>query len=431
MDLFILGALILLNALFSMSEIALVSARKARLEHLAEKGNKKAGLALELSNHPELFLSAVQIGITLISIITGVYSGERFGEHLRPQIEQFGVKPELADDIATTLIVIVITFLSIIFGELIPKRIGLLRSEKIAMAVAGPMRGFAKATHPFVWSLNKTSSLFFSIFNIRKSADDAVTEEEIKTLITEGTEAGTIEEAEQEIIERVFHLSDRNITSLMTHRSDIIWFDMQETEEQIKEKIFNEPHSAYPICQGSVENIKGVVSIKDLYISPDDRQFKDIMQPALFIPENVSAYQVLERFKSSKIHSAFIVDEYGSILGMLTLNDILEAIVGGIPQEDVPDYEIIEREDGSYLIDAQIPFYDFLTRFEKTEWMNEGEQDFDTLAGFILHQLERIPHTGDKFTWKGFAIEIIDMDGHRIDKVLVGISDSIREEMEE
>ena len=431
MDLLILGALILLNGLFSMSEIALVSARKGRLEHWAEKGDKKAKSALELSSHPELFLSAVQIGITLISIITGVYSGERFGEDLLPYIVQLGIEPELADTISTTLIVIVITFLSIVFGELIPKRIGLLRSEKIARAVAGPMRSFAKATHPFVWLLNKTSTFFFSIFNIRKSTDDAVTEEEIKTLITEGTEAGTIEEAEQEIIERVFHLSDRSITSLMTHRSDIIWFDVQETEEQIKEKILNEPHSAYPICQGTVDHIKGVVSIKDLYVSPDNRQFKDIMQPALFIPENVSAYQVLERFKSSKIHSAFIVDEYGSILGMLTLNDILEAIVGDIPQEDVPDYEIMEREDGSFLIDAQIPFYDFLTRFEKTEWMNEGEQDFDTLAGFILHELERIPHTGDTLTWKGFHIEIVDMDGHRIDKVLVSISDAIREEMED
>lgn len=431
MDLLILGALILLNGLFSMSEIALVSARKGRLEHWAEKGDKKAKSALELSSHPELFLSAVQIGITLISIITGVYSGERFGEDLLPYIVQLGIEPELADTISTTLIVIVITFLSIVFGELIPKRIGLLRSEKIARAVAGPMRSFAKATHPFVWSLNKTSTFFFSVFNIRKSTDDAVTEEEIKTLITEGTEAGTIEEAEQEIIERVFHLSDRSITSLMTHRSDIIWFDVQETEEQIKEKILHEPHSAYPICQGTVDHIKGVVSIKDLYVSPDNRQFKDIMQPALFIPENVSAYQVLERFKSSKIHSAFIVDEYGSILGMLTLNDILEAIVGDIPQEDVPDYEIMEREDGSFLIDAQIPFYDFLTRFEKTEWMNEGEQDFDTLAGFILHELERIPHTGDTLTWKGFHIEIVDMDGHRIDKVLVSISDAIREEMED
>ena len=413
-----------------MSEIALVSARKGRLEHLAEKGNKRAQRALELSNHPELFLSAVQIGITLISILTGVYSGEKFSEDLLPHLLQQGIEPELADTLATLIIVVVVTFVSIIFGELIPKRIGLIRAEKLAMAVAGPMRVFAQITYPFVWLLNSSSTLFFKIFKIRKSTNDAITEEEIKTLITEGTEAGNIEEEEQEIIERVFHLSDRSITSLMTHRSDIIWFSEKDTEEQIKEKIMQEPHSAYPICKDSIDTIKGVVSIKDLYVSPDHLQLGQVMQPALFIPENISAYQVLERFKSAKVHSAFIVDEYGSIQGMLTLNDILEAIVGEIPQEEGPDYEIIERENGSFLIDAQIPFYDFLSRFEKTEWMNEGEQDFDTLAGFILHQLERIPKTGEKFQWKGFSIEIIDMDGHRIDKVLVEISASIREDME-
>lgn len=430
MDFIILGVLIFLNALFSMSEIALVSARKGRLEHLAEKGNKRAQRALELSNHPELFLSAVQIGITLISILTGVYSGEKFSEDLLPHLVQQGIEPELADTLATLIIVVLVTFVSIIFGELIPKRIGLIRAEKLAMAVAGPMRVFAQITYPFVWLLNSSSTIFFKIFKIRKSTNDAITEEEIKTLITEGTEAGNIEEEEQEIIERVFHLSDRSITSLMTHRSDIIWFSEKDTEEQIKEKIMQEPHSAYPICKDSIDTIKGVVSIKDLYVSPDHLQLGQVMQPALFIPENISAYQVLERFKTAKVHSAFIVDEYGSIQGMLTLNDILEAIVGEIPQEEGPDYEIIERENGSFLIDAQIPFYDFLSRFEKTEWMNEGEQDFDTLAGFILHQLERIPKTGEKFQWKGFSIEIIDMDGHRIDKVLVEISDSIREDME-
>jgi putative hemolysin len=431
MDVFILGALILLNGLFSMSEIALVSARKGRLESLAEKGDKKAALALKLSQHPELFLSAVQIGITLISIVTGVYSGERFGRDLQPYVAQLGVPAEASETLSTVLIVVVITFLSIIFGELIPKRIGLIRSEKIAKAVAGPMQSFSRITHPIVWLLNRSSDLFFRLFNIRKNKEDAITEEEIKTLITEGTEAGTIEEAEQDIIERVFHLSDRNITSLMTHRSDIIWFDEKDNEEKIKEKILQEPHSVYPICNGSVDSILGVVSIKDLYVSPDDQAFGKFMQPALFIPENLSAYQVLERFKASKNHSAFIVDEYGSILGMLTLNDILEAIVGEIPQEDVPDYSINEREDGSFLVDAQIPFYDFLTRFEKTEWMNEGEQDFDTLAGFILHRLERIPKVADKLSWKGFTIEIMDMDGYRIDKVLVSISDELREEMQQ
>ncbi|MEO8403802.1 MAG: hemolysin family protein [Chitinophagaceae bacterium] len=431
MEIIILGFLILLNGLFTMSEIALVSARKSKLESQAEKGDFRARRALELSQNPEIFLSAAQIGITLIAILTGVYSGERFSKLLQPSVAKIEIFAPYSNTIATTIIVIIVTFLSIIFGELIPKRIGLLRAEKIAKLAARPMNIFAKFTHPIVWVLNKVSNLFFKIFNIRRMKDDAVTEEEIKTLITEGTEAGTIDEAEQEIIERVFHLGDRNITSLMTHRSDIIWFNLDDNEDKIKEKILQEPHSVYPICDGEVDNIKGVVSIKDLYVSPDHRLFKDIMQPALFIPENNSPYQVLEKFKQSQIHSCFIVDEYGSILGLITLNDILEAIVGDLPQADIMDYEITEREDGSFLVDAQIPFYDFLTRFEKTEWMNEGEHNFDTFAGFILHELEHIPKVGEKFDWKGFQLEIIDMDGHRIDKVLVKISKELRDEMEE
>ncbi|MBC7949754.1 MAG: HlyC/CorC family transporter [Chitinophagaceae bacterium] len=431
MDIFILACLILINGLFTMAEIALVSARKARLESQAEKGDARARRALELSNNPEIFLSAAQIGITLISIITGVYSGERFGKDLQPHIEKIEFLRDYANTVSTTIIVIIVTFLSIIFGELIPKRIGLLRAEKIAKMVAAPVNVFAKITHPIVWLLNKVSNLFFSIFNIKRAKDDAVTEEEIKTMITEGTEAGTIDEAEQTIINRVFHLGDRNITSLMTHRSDIIWFNLDDTEEKIKEKITSEPHSVYPICDGEIDNIKGVVSIKDLYVSPDSIQFKDIMQTALFVPENNSPFQVMEKFRESKIHSCFIVDEYGSIQGLVTLNDILEAIIGEIPQPDMQDYEINEREDGSYLVDGQIPFYDFLTRFDKVEWMNEGEQDFDTLAGFILHKLERIPKTGDKLEWKGFSIEVMDMDGHRIDKVLATISKELRDDMED
>ena len=430
MEIIILLALIFLNSLFVMSEIALVSARKSKLETMAEKGDVKAKKALNLSNNPEIFLAAAQIGITFIAIVTGVYSGERFSHYISPWFEKIDFLKPYAQTIATTIIVIVVTFLSIIFGELIPKRIGLLRSESIARMMAGPMYGFAKLTHPFVWLLNKLSSIFFNIFNIKRSKDDAVTEEEIKTLITEGTEAGTIDETEQHIIERVFFFFYRNITSLMTHRSDIIWFELDDTEDKIKQKIIQEPHSVYPICEGEIDNIKGVVSIKDLYVSADSTLFKELMKPALFVPENNSAYQVLEKFRESREHCCFIVDEYGSVLGLISLNDILEAIVGDIPQPDVPDYEIIKRDDGSYLVDGQIPFYDFLTHFEKAEWMNEGEHDFDTLAGFILHELERIPKAGEKLKWKGFSIEIIDMDGHRIDKVLIKISDEIREEME-
>lgn len=422
--------LILLNGLFVMSEIALVSVRKGRLESMASKGDDAARRAFNLSNTPEVFLSAAQIGITLIAILTGVYSGERFSVYLVPFFKSISFLSDYAETISITIVVIIVTFLSIVFGELIPKRIALLRAERIAKWVAGPVVVFAKVTHPFVWLLNKVSNAFFFIFNIKKSKDDAVTEEEIKTMISEGTEAGTIEEEEREIIERVFHLGDRNITSLMTHRSDIVWFDLEDSEEKIKEKIISEPHSVYPICDGEIDNIKGVVSIKDLYITEDRIKFKDVMKPAMFVPENNSAYQVLEKFKQTKQHSCFIVDEYGTMRGMITLNDILEAIVGDIPQPDVVDYAVLEREDGSFLVDAQIPFYDFLTRFDKASWMNEGEQEFDTLAGFILHELERIPQTGDKFDWKGFHFEIIDMDGHRIDKVLVTISEAIREEMD-
>lgn len=421
MEIFILLALIFLNSLFVIAEISLVSARRARLEIFASKGKSSARTALELSENPEVFLSAAQIGITLIAILTGVYSGEKFGKDLQPVIAGISFLQEYAEEIATGIIVVIVTILSIILGELIPKRIGLINAEKIAMAVAKPMKIFAKAVGPLVWFLNSSTNLIFRLLNVKTVSDTQVTEEEIKAIISEGTEQGTIEEAEQEIIERVFHLGDRNITSLMTHRNDIIWFDLNDNESSIKEKIVNQPHSIYPICDTDLDNIKGFVSIKDLYVSDDFTLFKDLMKPALFVPENNSAYQVLEKFKQGKIHSAFIVDEYGSVQGMITLNDILEAIVGDLPEPHQDDYEIVKREDGSYLIDAQIPFYNFLARFEKTEWMNEGEQEFDTLAGFILHELERIPQAGDKFDWKGFTFEIIDMDGHRIDKILLEV----------
>lgn len=429
-EIFIILGLILLNGLFSMAEIALVSARKARLEAQANKGDARAKEALKLASHPDSFLSTVQIGITLIGILTGIYSGEKLKSGLISWLEKFESVRDYSNGLATAIIVIIITYFSMVLGELVPKRLGLSRPEAIAKLVAGPMRIVSLITYPFIWLLTKSTMLIVKILNIR-SRDNEVTEEEIKAIIIEGTEQGTIEEAEQEIIERVFHLSDRNITSLMTHRSDIIWFEANDTEDAIRDKILQDPHSHYPICEGNLDNVKGVVSLKDLYINSDHIAFKEIMRPALFVPENITAYKLLERFKTQHMHSCFIVDEYGSLQGMVTLNDILEAIVGGIPQPDDDDYEVVEREDGTYLVDAQIPFYNFLDRFEKAEWMSDIEQEFDTLAGFILHQLERIPHTGDKLEWRGFRFEIIDMDAQRIDKVLLRISDEIRQEIED
>jgi putative hemolysin len=418
----ILFCLILLNGLFVMAEIALVSARKSKLEEMSSKGDVKAKAALRLTENPELFLSTAQIGITLIAILTGYYSGEKFSEDLRPYIDKISYLHPYAHSISTGLIVIFVTFLSILFGELIPKRIGLLKAERIARIVARPMKVFSQIGYPIVALLNWLSKLFFVLFSIKPSPEGDVTEDEIKAIINEGTEQGTIEVAEQEIIERVFHLGDRNITSLMTHRSDIIWFDLNETEEMIKEKILREPHSVYPVCDGEIDNIKGMVTIKDMYVADDSTPFKDMMTQALFVPENNTAYQILEKFKETKTHSCCIVDEYGSLLGMITLNDILEALIGDIPQPDMSDYEIVKRDDGSFLVDAQIPFYDFLAHFDKTEWMNEGEHEFDTLAGFILHQLEHIPRTGERMEWKDFKFEIVDMDAQRIDKVLVQVN---------
>jgi putative hemolysin len=427
---FIILGLVLLNGLFSMAEIALVSARKARLEAQANRGDKRAEEALKLASHPDTFLSTVQIGITLIGILTGIYSGEKLKTGLVSWLQKFESLRDYSNGIATAIIVIIITYFSMVLGELVPKRLGLSRPETIAKLVAGPMRIVTLITYPFIWLLTKSTLVIVKIFNIR-TRDNEVTEEEIKAIIIEGTEQGTIEEAEQEIIERVFHLSDRNITSLMTHRSDIIWFDLDDSEDSIRDKIIQEPHSHYPICDNDLDNVKGVVSLKDLYVNSDHKKFKEIMRPALFVPENITAYKLLERFKKQHMNSCFIVDEYGTLQGMITLNDILEAIVGGIPQPDDSDYEVVEREDGTYLVDAQIPFYNFLSRFEKAEWMSDIDQEFDTLAGFILHELERIPQTGDKLEWRGFKFEIVDMDAQRIDKVLLKISDEIRQEIEE
>jgi magnesium and cobalt exporter, CNNM family len=430
MEVFIIFGLIILNGIFAMAEIALVSARKARLEAQANKGDAKAKEALQLANHPDKFISTVQIGITLIGILNGIFSGESIKGNLVSFLKQFEFIRPYSNTAATIIIVIIITYFSLVLGELVPKRIGLSNPEAIAKTLAAPMRFVTYITYPFIWLLSISSNLIIKLFNIRKK-EGQVTEEEIKAIISEGTEQGAIEEAEQQIIERVFHLGDRNITSLMTHRSDIVWLDLNSKINDIKKFTDDEVHSVYPVCDGNVDNVRGVISLKDIFSLPGETLIKDVMKRAFYVPENNSAYQLLEKFKQQKTHYAFIVDEYGTLQGIITLNDILEAIVGDISEPHEEDYEIVKRDDGSYLIDAQIPYYDFLSYFNKTHWMDEGEQEqFDTLAGFILHHLERIPVTGDKMVFRGFNFEIVDMDGHRIDKLLITLSDEVKEELE-
>ncbi len=414
----IILALILLNGIFAMAEIALVSARKSKLEGQANRGDKQAKEALKLANNPDKFISTTQIGLTLIGITEGIFS-DNMKDDLVKFFQHISFLKPYSNAAATASIVIILAYFMLVLGELFPKRIGLSKPEAIAKTLAAPMRIVTIINYPFIWVLTASTNILSKIFRIR-SLENQVTEEEIKAIISEGTEQGAIEEAEQEIIERVFHLGDRNITSLMTHRSDIVWLDMNSTVAEIKELTDDMVHSFYPVCDGDIDHIKGMVSLKDIFRKTPDTLLKEIIKPGVYVPENISAYQLLERFKESKTHFAFIVDEYGDLQGIITLNDILEAIVGNISEPNEDNYEIVKRDDGSYLIDAQVPFYDFLIYFDKTSWLDEEEeQPFDTLAGFILHHMQRIPATGDKMKWRDFDFEIIDMDNHRIDKLLV------------
>ncbi len=417
-DILIILFLILLNGIFSMVEIALVSSRKVRLEAQANKGDKRAREALELANHPNKFISTTQIGITLTAILNGIFSGEALSHNLAKFLIRFSSIAHYSDIISTAIIVICVTYFTLVLGELVPKRIGLNNPEGIAKTFASFMRVSIFISYPFVWLLTKSGNLIVSLFNLKKN-DSSVTEDEIKAIINEGTEQGAIEEAEQEIIERVFHLGDRNITSLMTHRSDITWLDVNAKVDDINNLPDDELHTVYPVCDETIDNIKGIVSIKNIVKAKPGTALKEVMTQALYVPENNSAYKLLERFKELKSHSAFIVDEYGTLQGMVTLNDILDALVGEVPHIDEDMYEIKERADGSYLIDAQIPFYNFLSYFDHTDYLDDDEQEFDTLAGFILDELERIPKTGDQLEWNGFRFEIVDMDNNRIDKILV------------
>jgi putative hemolysin len=417
-EILIILALILLNGIFSMAEIALVSSRKSRLEAQANKGDKRAAEALKLANHPDTFISTTQIGITFIGILNGIFSGEHIKDGLVQFFNRYPLTAPYSNGLGTAVVVMIVTYFSLVLGELVPKKIGLSNPEGISKAFAAPMRIISMISYPFVLLLTKSANFITNLFQLRNK-DNNVTEDEIKAIINEGTEQGTIEEAEQEIIERVFHLGDRNITSLMTHRSDIIWLDVSLPVDDVQNLPDEKIHSIYPVCDGTIDNIKGIVSLKNIIKAKSGTVLKDVMTPGFFVPENNSAYKLLERFKEMKSHYAFIVDEYGTLQGIVTLNDILDAIVGEVPHLDEETYEIVERKDGSFLIDAQIPFYNFLSYFEHTDYLNEDEQQFDTLAGFILDELERIPQTGEQFEWHGFRFEIMDMDNNRIDKVLV------------
>lgn len=416
MEILVILLLVIINGVFSMSEIALVSSRPQRLRQAARRGGKNAKAALELSNAPGRFLSTVQIGITLIGILTGIYSGESLTLSFMAWIETFDTLRPYAHSIAITTVLIIITYASLVIGELVPKRIGLANPEAIAKRVALPMKFISKAVSPFVWFLTKSTDLIIWVLRVKPSSDNKVTEEEIKAIVQEGTTSGEVQEIEQEIVERVFSLGDRKAASLMTYRQDIVTVSASAGPREIKAVVNKELHTVYPVTDKNGE-VLGIIHLKDLFLHLDDAGFNVnnyILTPHYF-SETLPAYKALELFKTSGKHYALVVDEYGQMQGLLTLDDLLTALVGTI--DDLhPDHVIQKREDGSWLVDGNYPVHELMLHFNIDGAITTS---YNTIGGLIMDKLHRVPKQGDKISWRGYAIEVIDMDGNRVDKLLM------------
>ena len=408
-----------MNGVFSMSEIALISARKSRLETSAKKGNPSAKTALDLANSPNKFLSTVQIGITLIGILTGIYSGDKVTDDVKIFLDQYVVLQPYSSNLSVGIVVVILTFFSLVLGELLPKRIGLNYPEAIAKAVAFPMKVISIITAPFIWLLTISTESMLKLFRIRPTADGKVTEEEIKAIIKEGTEVGEVQEIEQDIVERVFHIGDRKVNSLMTHRKSVDYLSLEDDFATLKQKVLDEIHSVYPVCEESLDEVVGVVLLKDLFAKFETGNFnlKDIIKEPVYLIEHTSAYKALDIFKKTKVHYAIVTDEYGITQGMITLNDILEALVGDASDFYHEEFQLVAREDGTWLVDGHYSLHDFLTYFDLDELINDYE--VTTVSGLIMTELSYIPKQGEKLIWNLFELEVIDMDGVKIDKVMV------------
>ena len=401
-----------------MSEIAIISSRRARLEIDAKNGSKPARTALRLAENPDRFLSTIQIGITLIGILTGLFSGEMLAGYVAVWIAHIEPLTPYSLGIAQTLIVILVTYLTLIFGELVPKRIGLSVSESAAKLIAPVMDFLSRVASPFVWVLSASTSAVSRMLGLRDRKDDVVTEEEVKAVVAQSAQGGQIDPVEHEIVERVFSLGDMDIASIMTHRSDIVWLDIRRDAQYLRELVRTHVYNVYPVCNGSLDEIVGVIHLKDLFAHASDPEFQleKIMRPAEYLPENMSVYRAMDTLKTSKLKCGIVIDEFGSVEGIVTLKDVVKGLLGGIPQED-GEQPIVRREDGSLLVDGQCPFYELLDTLGMEDLFSR--HNYKTISGLILSVLQHVPKTGERFLWQGLEMEVVDMDGARIDKVLV------------
>ena len=416
-EVLIILIVILINAVFVLSEMSVASSRKARLQQRINDGDKGAKTALDLIQNPNLFLATVQIGITLVGVFVGAIGGATLAQPLTTWLAGIPGLVEYASSIALGIVVIGITFVSIIIGELVPKRIALHNPEQIASALAGPMLVISRLFAPFVWLLGKVTDFFLKLLGVKPGSEPPVTEEEIHLLIDQGTQAGVFEEAEQDMVEGVFSLGDQRVYSLMTPRTDVVYLDINDSIEEIREKISGCEFSRFPVRQGTLDMILGIVKARDLLVrslSGEEIRLKDLLKPAFFIPETMFASRALEIFKEKGTEILLVIDEFGGLQGLITINDIIEEIVGQIELEEP---QATQRQDGSWLLDGMLEVDEFKEIFKLHVLPHEDE--YETLSGFIMMSLGRVPQSTDHFEWHGLRFEVIDMDGRRVDKVLV------------
>jgi putative hemolysin len=423
MESFLILLLMLINGVLAMAEIAVVSARKVRLQQRVEEGDAGARAALELANAPNRFLSTIQIGITLVGILAGAFGGATIAEHLAAHLGQIPGLAPYNNAIGLGMVVVAITYLSLIIGELVPKRLALNNAEGIAAMLARPLRLLAVVASPAVRLLSVSTESVLRLLGVRPSTEPPVTEEELKLMLEEGTEAGVFAEAEQDLVMNVFRLGDRRINVLMTPRPEIVWLDLNASPSEIQRQLTASPHTRFLVGDGSIDNVVGVVRAKDLLAACLVGQALDVqaaLQQPLFVPENLPALKALEMFKQTDTHLAIVVDEYGGTQGLVTHHDLMEAIVGDIPSAALSaESPAVWREDGSWLLDGMLPVDELKQILGLTQIPGEEHGEYQTLAGFVLWHLGRIPVAGEHFAWNGLRIGVMDMDRHRIDKVLV------------
>lgn len=422
MELAILVALIVLNGIFAMSEIALITARKSRLQKLAEDGDHSAAVAIHLGEEPTQFLSTIQIGITAIGILNGIVGEAALAGPLAGLLYGWGVDERISAIGATSLVVVTVTYFSIVVGELVPKRIAQFNAEGIARLMARPIAFLAQLSRPFVALLTVSTDGLLRLLGKKELSSANLTEEDIHAILVEGSQAGVIEKHEHDMVRNVFRLDDRQIASLMTPRSDIIWLDMDAPLEEGLDKLTASDHSRFPVCQGGLHAVLGVISAKRLlkqHLQGEPQEkIVDYLQPAVYVPESLTGMKLLEQFRESGVQMVFVVDEYGEILGLVTLQNLLEALAGEFRPRDPEDVWAVQRADGSWLLDGLIPIPELKDRLDLKTVPEEEKGRYHTLSGMVMWLVGRVPHTGDITEWEGWRLEVVDLDGNRIDKVL-------------